>query len=381
MRLALVVALTAAGRMAEAASGITVNGTLARPARDLALSIAGCGVRVADIRYTGAVDAAGTFNSVNTGTIGFNSGLVLTTGSIVNIPGPNRAPGAGADNMLPGDPDLDALLPSCPNCKTHDATVLEFDFVPDGGTIYFDCVFASEHYNEFVGSPANDVFGFFLNGKNVAVLPGNIPVSINTVNAGNRPCCSSGTTYQNDSLYICNTAGSCTYYRWSSTRFEDLEMDGLTIVLSVTAPVVPNEYNHIRFAIADAGDAICDSAVFIRAGSFRTRSCVPSGTSYGSTMSPAASGFSAFPNPWRPGSGGVQEAARIGIRSVPLGGKVRIYTTEGALVTELTDSGGGVVWWNGRNAHDRDVGSGVYIAVAEPPGGGSKVRTRMVIVR
>jgi hypothetical protein len=71
----------------------------------------------------------------------------------------------------------------------------------------------------------------------------------------------------------------------------------------------------------------------------------------------------------------------VSIRSVPPGGTVRIYTTGGALVAELVDSGSGLVPWDGRNQAGKDVASGIYFAVAEPPGGGKRVTTRLVIVR
>ena len=48
-------------------------------------------------------------------------------------------------------------------------------------------------------------------------------------------------------------------------------MDGLTVVLPVEASVIPGEVNHIKLAIADAGDSIFDSNVFIKAGSFTDR--------------------------------------------------------------------------------------------------------------
>jgi hypothetical protein len=44
-------------------------------------------------------------------------------------------------------------------------------------------------------------------------------------------------------------------------------MDGLTVVLTAAGPLLPGT-NHIRLAIADAGDPVYDSNVFIRAGSF-----------------------------------------------------------------------------------------------------------------
>lgn len=47
-----------------------------------------------------------------------------------------------AANMLPGDPDLTALIPGY---ETYDATVLEFDVVPaKSGELVFQYIFASE---------------------------------------------------------------------------------------------------------------------------------------------------------------------------------------------------------------------------------------------
>ena len=123
--------------------------------------------------------------------------MVLTSGDINNVVGPNNDGGADRRRGHAGDPDLDRLTGE----PTFDATVLEFDFVPNADTLFFSYVFGSEEYNEFVGS-FNDVFGFFVNGQNVALIPGtNTPVSINTINNGNpaigfpptNPACSSTT--------------------------------------------------------------------------------------------------------------------------------------------------------------------------------------------
>ena len=45
-------------------------------------------------------------------------------------------------------------------------------------------------------------------------------------------------------------------------------MDGLTTVLTCSAPVNPGVTNHMKLAIADASDSRYDSNVFLRAGSF-----------------------------------------------------------------------------------------------------------------
>jgi hypothetical protein len=47
------------------------------------------------------------------------------------------------------------------------------------------------------------------------------------------------------------------------------QLDGLTVVLSFVAPVNPGVENTLKLAIADAGDRVLDSGVFIAAGSFK----------------------------------------------------------------------------------------------------------------
>ena len=55
---------------------------------------------------------------------------------------------------------------------THDAAVLSFDFnIATNRPLHFNFVFGSDEYPDF-GNQYNDVFGFFLDGTNVAVIPG-----------------------------------------------------------------------------------------------------------------------------------------------------------------------------------------------------------------
>ncbi len=56
----------------------------------------------------------------------------------------------------------------------------------------------------------------------------------------------------NSSLFVDNTDASL-----------DTQMDGLTVVLTCTAAVTPNATNHMKLAIADGGDGILDSWVFL----------------------------------------------------------------------------------------------------------------------
>jgi hypothetical protein len=234
--------------VADMTAGVTANGMVS--------ALVGAGVSTSNITYTGAQNAAGKFSGFLSA-IGIDAGIVLGTGSVGNgtsppapagsaqgVMGPNNIGSfSGGPNGTPSDPDLDAIL----GATGFDAAVLEFDFVPAGSVLHFQFVFGSEEYPEFVNAGFNDVFGFFLNGTNVALIPGtNTPVSIDNVNA---------TT--NSTFYVDNTAG--TFFT---------QMDAFTTVLTVTANVNAGQVNHIKLAIENGGDEVYDSWVLIKAGSF-----------------------------------------------------------------------------------------------------------------
>jgi len=219
---------------------------------DLANTLVGGGITVSNVTFTGVEIAGGEFAG-GTGIIGFESGILLSSGDIVDVIGPNTSDGQSTNSGQPGDADLDALA----GFDTFDAAILEFDFVPDGSVVSFNYVFSSEEYNEYVNSDFNDVFGFFVNEVNCALVEGD-PVTINTINNGN-PFNTDPRSHPE--LYINNDlddgGGSI-----------NTEMDGLTVVLTCTAAVEANETNHMKLAIADGSDFILDSNVFLEAESF-----------------------------------------------------------------------------------------------------------------
>jgi len=258
------------------ASGVTVsdlnNG--ATP-KGMAESLAGGGVSISNVTYTGAERAAGTFAS-GASSIGFEDGIVLDSGKVQTYPtdppcsrgveGPNTCyesaegkPGgpSGFENSTafgtPGDAELTALS----GFPTFDASILEFDFVPEHSTVQFSYVFGSEEYSDYANSPFNDVFAFSVNGTNCALVPGTSePVSVNTINNGNDQ--GGDTTPHHANLFRDNVRPSPSI---------ESQMDGLTTVLTCTATVKEGQKNHIKLAIADASDPNFDSAVFIQAGS------------------------------------------------------------------------------------------------------------------
>lgn len=228
-------------------------------ANDLAAILLGDGIELsADAVLTGAIGAAGTFTGGGSVPLGFSSGIILSTGdaTLAEVPS-NVWTSAGTDNGAAGDDQLTGLV----GAETFDAVSLEFTFrfsdPEKARNLYFNYVFASEEYNEWVDQGFNDVFAFFLDGTNIALLPGTTtPVSVDNVNS-----IRNSTFYRNnrlgDSLWDAGLAGA---YR--------TEYDGLTRVLTASALDLDPGNHTIRLAIADTGDHIYDSAVFIQAGTF-----------------------------------------------------------------------------------------------------------------
>ncbi len=217
------------------------------------------GVPVSSVYYNGAGTlASGLFTGGISAGIGIDSGIVLTTGDAGFLNSPvNTADDITLALGLAGEPFLDALIPGY---SSEDAIVLSFDFtVPTGGAdMFVNYVFASDEYDEWVGSQYNDVFGFFLDGTevgdNIALIPGTTtPVAINTVNDDTTP-----------GLYTTNDPS---IYGIGSTPFP-FEYDGFTNAFTAQALELSEGVHTMTLAIADAGDQLWDSGVFIQAGSF-----------------------------------------------------------------------------------------------------------------
>jgi len=249
----LALALLALPLFSHSAMALTL--TTSSSASDLAnaLVAGGGGVTIlnnANLTLVGATGQQGTFSGGAAAGIGIESGVILTSGAIANAQGPNNSPSTTTVTNTGADAQLDGLSGQ----NTFDKNVLEFDFTTTTGDLFFSYVFASEEYNEFVNSSFNDVFAFYVDGNNIALLPGtSTPVSINTVNCGN-PI---GTGASNCSLYNNNAGGAF-----------NIEYDGFTDVLVAQALALGAGTHHIKLAIADAADDQYDSAVFLQAGSF-----------------------------------------------------------------------------------------------------------------
>jgi len=226
-------------------------------------------ISIVSATYTGANGASGFFSGGSSqGVLPFKSGVILTNGSVNVAVGPNGSTGFSTSNSLAGDPLLTALAGGA----TNDASILEIHFVPKATVISFQYVFGSEEYPEFVNS-YNDAFGFFLNGKNIALIPGTAaPVTINSVNdvnAGSNPL-----------YYYSNTGATL------NTELDGLVGRNLGYYLYASGTVNAGVDNVIHISIADALDTKLDSAVFLAGGSFINQppiidGAVPEPSTYG----------------------------------------------------------------------------------------------------
>lgn len=213
-------------------------------AEDVVKTLTGAGVTISNVKITGAQKAIGTFAGGAADGFGIDTGVILSSGDIATAVGPNNSEGTSGSMGSPGDAGLDELVKPL---KTRDAIILEFDAVTAGSAFSIKYIFASEEYKEYVGSKFNDVFAFFVDGQNIALIPGTVdPVAVNAVNFKT-----------NSGMYKDNPAGSNNY----GTSF-----DGFTAELTAVATVSPETLHHIKLAIADTSDSILDSAVFLAQG-------------------------------------------------------------------------------------------------------------------
>ena len=195
----------------------------------------------------------------------FENGLIMTSGDVANAAGPESGVLVDGTYAWPGDGDLEAFIPGLNAGDTNNASIIEFEFVPVSNSMSFDFIFAAEEYGTFQCT-FTDAFAFLLtdssgNTSNLAIVPGtDDPISVLTVRDDQ----------YNGSCESVNAEWFANYYGpgglpplTSPTNFI-----GHTEVMTATATVIPNEVYTIKLVVADDGDTIYDSAVFIDGGSF-----------------------------------------------------------------------------------------------------------------
>lgn len=215
---------------------------------------------ITDINCDGVSYA--TFSAGDNSDLGLGNGLLLTTGNAITAVGPNDSNGSFLGDLgQPGDIDLDVISTLFGNGElSQDACVIELDVFVNTNELSFEYVFGSEEYPEFVNEIFNDIFAFLISGpgitgipelddqENIATIPGtNTFVEINSIN-----------NQLNWEYYRNNQDGL-------SVQYDGLTSDFLGSKKSLTAraTVEPCNTYHLKLAIADRGDGVYDSGVFI----------------------------------------------------------------------------------------------------------------------
>ncbi len=206
----------------------------------------------------------GYFNQNGSG-FPFAEGIVMTTGDVLKVPGPNYRGMEQGSAVWLGDTDvynvMEGMLGAPPFQDNTNASVIEFDFVPSQPTFSFDFIFASEEYGDLIQCFSYDTFAVLLtdpngNTQNIAVIPGTqTPISVFSISGAGYPNFCPG--YNLDYFDKYNVFGNNDL---SSTAF-----DGQTVVMTATAPVQINQPYHLKIAIAETDNNL-DSGVFIKAG-------------------------------------------------------------------------------------------------------------------
>ncbi len=210
----------------------------------------------------GDVNGIGAFDS-NGSDFPFSSGVVLYTGDVNLVPGPNLTVESSGGIDWPGDADLEAATGLT---TTNNASWIQFDFVPLTEQLNFDFIMASEEYNQNFECDFSDAFAFILTdqttgtSENLAVLPGTTtPIQVTNIHPevpGDCPAI-------NEEFF-----GQYNFTPFNDENTSATNMNGQTVELTATGDVVIGNTYTIKLVVADDQDTAFNMAVFIEAGSF-----------------------------------------------------------------------------------------------------------------
>jgi len=229
---------------------------------------AGTGITVTSKTFSGQQQTSSLANSPETssgtftnssGTYGIGPGIVLTTGAVeersytdveINVTetlsgygdGPNRVPDNSTAYLDPitfaeqsATAEQEALLQPISSFPHFDVTelIVNFDVQAGYDRVAFNVAYGTDEYVEFKNSDFIDIFAVFLNGTNIAFINGN--------------------KFNVDHPDFAAVTG---------TELDGLLAPGGNPLLTLSGGVNPGA-NSLRFIIADTGDSILDSTVYL----------------------------------------------------------------------------------------------------------------------
>ena len=191
--------------------------------------------------------------------LSLDKGIVMSTGFLADLPNFNSdsmygsvgtgGNGSGIINQFPVQKFRGGGL-------SNDAAEIRIEFTApsDATGLIARFIYASDEFPEFSGTQFADGFAFARKegnqDVNYAILPNGQPVSL----------------FDQDSNIFMLTNGDA--YVSGVHQFADLEFDGLTKILELRAPVTAGQKEVFKLVIADTGDEVVDSAVFMSAFTF-----------------------------------------------------------------------------------------------------------------
>ncbi len=185
----------------------------------------------------------------STNSIGIEKGFLMTTGSVFKSLGPNDLTGATSANSYYMANNIPVAMMDG-ELGAFDPCILSFDVVPEKGTLFFEYVFASEEYPEYL--QFDDAFGIFIKGplvdstKNYAeIVDTDGTISVSQINQE-----------QNQGSFNLNDNPE-------KTKFKIWQYDGFTNKMSKGINVKPGETYSVTLIIFDVIDNIYDSGVFV----------------------------------------------------------------------------------------------------------------------
>lgn len=224
-------------------------------------------------------------------------------------------------------------------------TMLEFDFVANSDSLYFDFVFASREYSDDLCNANNDVIGIFLSGpglngpfsnnaENIARIPtNNMAINVHSVNNGQsdplNKNISSGVT-----CYFLPDSSQCPCFPQfftdngsgnGSGLHSELCFGGYTTPIQAYAYLIPGETYSIKMAVANINADEKESALIISLDDLITVDIAENQRSYIE--------WSLFPNP--AADGNVNIAFEL---SQPSDAEIEITNSLGQLVFQRTFS-------------------------------------------
>lgn len=242
------------GGTAAPAHAIAVTPTSNTAAIAAALTAGNSGLNIIDITVdgntAGGASSTGTYTNAS-GTYGIGPGMLISSGNASDYgDGPNTTGSKTTSYGTAPTPAEQALLDLISGSSTYfDVTTVTVQFTLDAGfdSVFFNVVFGSDEFPEFVNTTFIDAFGLFVNGTNVAFAGGQ-PINVN------HPA----------------------FTGMGGTELDGVIAPGGNPVMTFgTLLANPHGVNTLTFIIADRGDPNYDSTAYIAALGAQNPATVP----------------------------------------------------------------------------------------------------------